>query len=360
MVPLGRAPFYSEAQSGEFRQVRWAMTLALTEEHRALAESVRGWAGHAAPAAVIRSAVDAEDRGAAPYRETLRPGLAAQGLLGLHLPEALGGQGAGLPELAVAAEELARALVPGAFLPTVLAGAVLASAIDEAGGAGTSDLESLVKELAAGTLTAAVGLGPGLSAAPGDGGGLVIDGTCGPVTGAGLADLLILPAGQGEARAWVAVDAGDVTLTPLDSMDLTRPVARVSAAKVAVPPGRVLAGLPAGLVPGLAATLFAAEACGVAAWAVDTAASYAKIRQQFGRPIGQFQAVKHRCAWMPTAVEQARAVAWDAARALDQEAGGGTGAGGTGAGGSRAGETGGTALATAIVATIAPEAFAQV
>jgi alkylation response protein AidB-like acyl-CoA dehydrogenase len=297
------------------------MTLALTEEHLALAESVRGWAGHAAPAPVIRSAVDAEDHGAALYRDTLRPGLAAQGLLGLHLPEALGGQGAGLPELAVAAEELARAMVPGGFLPTVLAGAVLASAIGEAGEAGTSDLEGLVKELAAGTLTAAVGLGPGLSATPGDGGGLVIDGTSGPVTGAGLADLLILPAGQGGERAWVAVDASDVTLAPLDSMDLTRPVARVTAAKVAVPAGRVLSGLPQGLVPGLAATLFAAEACGIAAWAVDTAASYAKIRHQFGRPIGQFQAVKHRCAWMLTASEQAAAVAWDAARAWAEPAG---------------------------------------
>src|SRR5690348_145903 len=228
------------------------MTLALTEEHLALAESVRGWAGHAAPAPVVRSAVDAGDHGAALYRDTLRPGLAAQGLLGLHLPEAVGGQGAGLPELAVAAEELARALVPGGFLPTVLAGAVLASAIDAAAdGADTSELESLVKGLAAGTLTAAVGLGPGMSAVPGDD-GLVIDGTCGPVTGAGLADLLILPTGEGGAQAWVAVDATDVTLTPLDSMDLTRPVARVSASTVAVPAGRVLSGLPQGLVPGLA------------------------------------------------------------------------------------------------------------
>src|SRR6516162_2334304 len=141
------APFYSEAGAW-LPRVRCAMTLALTEEHLALAESVRGWAGHAAPAPVIRSAVDAEDHGAALYRDTLRPGLAA--------------------------EELGHALVPGAFLPTALAGAVLASAIDgAAGGADTSELESLVKELAAGTLTAAVGLGPGLSAAPG-GGGLVI------------------------------------------------------------------------------------------------------------------------------------------------------------------------------------------
>ena len=105
------------------------MSLALTEEHLALADSVRGWAGHAAPATTIRSAVDAEDHGAAVYRETLRPALAAQGLLGLHLPEALGGQGYGLPELAVATEELGRAMVPGGFLPTALAKIAPASAV---------------------------------------------------------------------------------------------------------------------------------------------------------------------------------------------------------------------------------------
>src|SRR5215831_17204261 len=120
------------------------MTLALTEEHVALAESVRGWAGHTAPPPVIRSGLAAEDHGAALYRDTLRPGLAAQGLLGLHLPKALGGQGYGLPELTVATEELGRALFPGAFLPTVLASAVLASAVTD-GEADTSGLESLVK-----------------------------------------------------------------------------------------------------------------------------------------------------------------------------------------------------------------------
>jgi alkylation response protein AidB-like acyl-CoA dehydrogenase len=126
-------------------------------------------------------------------------------------------------------------------------------------------------------------------------------------------------------------------------MDLTRPVGRVSADRVAVPAGRVLRGLPQSLVPGLAATLFAAEACGIAAWAVDTAASYAKIRRQFGRPIGQFQAVKHRCAWMLTASEQAAAVAWDAARAWAES-------GGT------AGADAGREFATAAAATVAVDA----
>ena len=318
------------------------MALALTEEHLALADSVRGWAAHSSPPSAVRAGLEAADRGAGSYRDTLRPGLAAQGLLGLHLPEALGGQGYGLPELAVATEELGRALFPGGFLPTVLASAVLTSAA--AGAADAGVLESLVKGMAAGTLTAAVALAPGISAVTGtpapDGGGdggLVISGSCGPVLGACLADLLILPvsgdralggaAGPGLTESWVVVDAADLEITPLDSIDLTRPIARVAASGLRVPAGRVLAGLPEGLVTSLAATLFGAEACGVAGWAVDTAAAYAKVRHQFGRPIGQFQAVKHRCAWMLTAAEQAAAAVWDAARSHQEPAGHDDGAG---------------------------------
>jgi alkylation response protein AidB-like acyl-CoA dehydrogenase len=324
------------------------MALALTEEHLALAESVRGWAGRAAPTEVVRGAVAADDGGAALYIGTLRPALAGQGLLGLHLPESLGGQGYGLPELAIAAEELGRALVPGAFLPTVLASAILHSTAADA-------LNGLVKDMAGGTLTGAVGFAPGIRAIPGAGGGgaggggaggggpggggpgaLVIDGDCGPVPGASMADVVILPviredkpvapdgtgvtgdderAGKDGQPLWVVVDAADVEITPLDSLDLARPAGRVHADHLSVPADRVLSGLPPGVVMSLAATLLAAEACGIADWAVATAAGYAKIRHQFGRPIGQFQAVKHRCAWMLTAAEQAAAAAWDAARA---------------------------------------------
>jgi len=95
------------------------MTLGLTEEHLQLAEAVRGWAQRHCPADVVRAAAEAPDSGSALYLESLAPGLAEQGVLGLHLPDEDGGQGYGLPELAVAAQELGRALVPGAFLPTV-------------------------------------------------------------------------------------------------------------------------------------------------------------------------------------------------------------------------------------------------
>src|SRR5207253_9934205 len=101
-------------------------------------------------------------------------------------------------------------------------------------------------------------------------------------------------------------------------------VAEVDLSRVAVPADRGLPGMTSNRVRDLAAVLLAAEAIGVAQWCVDTAAEYAKVRVQFGRPIGQFQGVKHRCADMLARTELARAAAWDAARAahdLDNGAG---------------------------------------
>jgi 3-oxochol-4-en-24-oyl-CoA dehydrogenase len=283
------------------------MALGLTEEHVQLADSVRAWAERHSPPAVARAVADGKEDGANLYRDTLRPSLADQGLLGLHVPEADGGQGFGLPELTVAVEELGRALVPGALVPTVLASAVLV-----AGGLTGKP----VALLAHGDGNGAVALAADLTAAAGADGDLIITGTADNVLGAATADLVILPVRSGPATVWVAVDAESLELTAADSLDLTRQLGQVSASEVVVPADRQLTGLTSATVASLAAVVFGAEALGIADWAVRTAAEYAKIRHQFGRPIGQFQAVKHRCARMLVAAEQATAAVWDAARAL--------------------------------------------
>jgi alkylation response protein AidB-like acyl-CoA dehydrogenase len=286
------------------------MALALTSEHTQLAEAVRAWAQRHSPAEVVRAAAGDPDGGTARYRETLRPGLAEQGLLGLHVPEADDGQGFGLAELTVAIEELGLALVPGGFVPTVLASAALVAA-------GVTG--QLVSRLATGEANGAVALSARLRAAGHQGHDLIVTGSADAVPGAPGAELIILPVQLDSGITWIAADAAGLTITPAEGLDLTRQLGRVEARDLLVPPDRQLTGLAAEQLASLAAVLLGAEAAGLANWAVQTAAGYARMRHQFGRPIGQFQAVKHRCARMLVAAEQAAAAVWDAARALDAE-----------------------------------------
>ncbi|MBO2456716.1 acyl-CoA dehydrogenase [Actinomadura violacea] len=263
------------------------MAIGLTEEHEALAASVRGFAERNIPPDAARAAGTG-----------FWPALAAQGLLGLHLPEDAGGQGFGLLEQAVALEELGRAVAPGAYAPTVLASAILHSA-----GAGTG----LLAGLADGSRKAAVALSGSL-----DVDGSTVSGTVRPVLGAPLADLFLLPAGG----RWVVAGRDEVEVGDLESLDITRPVGSVTVDGLDVPDDRFVDAPDA---RALAVVLLGAEACGVAGRALDDAVSYAKLREQFGRPIGQFQGVKHKCSRMLIALERARAAVWDAARSFGDE-----------------------------------------
>ncbi|MFI7533089.1 acyl-CoA dehydrogenase [Streptosporangium sp. NPDC049376] len=284
------------------------MAIGLGEEHRELRESVIGWAARNIPPEVLRAAVQAPQE----TRPAFWTSLAAQGLLGLHLPEEYGGSGYGLLETAVAVEALGERVAPGPLLPTVLASAVILASDGKA-------RAELLPGLADGTLTGAVALtrpsAGSLTGTRGEDGTLTVGGVVEPLLGGTLADVLVLPVATRQERVWVVVDASTVTVTPIQALDLTRGVARVEAESVEVPPGRVLDGLSSERVHDLAAILLGAEAAGVAAWCVRAASEYARGRVQFGRPIGQFQGVKHKAARMLVALEQARATVWDAVRA---------------------------------------------
>ncbi|MFJ7154550.1 acyl-CoA dehydrogenase [Streptomyces sp. NPDC101118] len=276
------------------------MGIGITQEQRELAEAVRGWVGRNVPPEEVRKLLDA------PPGPRDRPaywdGLAAQGLLAPHL------EGGTLLDLAVVVEEAARGALPGPFLPSALASVLL----DRAGHA------VLAGELAGGTRIGAVALGAGaMTAVAVEGGGHLLDGTAPPVLGAGEADLVLLAAEAAHGTLWFAVDAASLDVRVHESADPTRPTAEVSAHGVEVPAGRLLA-VDSALVRDLACVLFAADACGTAAWALHTATEYAKVREQFGRPIGQFQGIKHLCADLLVRVEQARALAWDAASAAGE------------------------------------------
>ncbi|MFI0349407.1 acyl-CoA dehydrogenase [Actinomadura sp. 9N407] len=314
------------------------MSIGLTAEQAELRDAVRGWSERAGLRAAARNAADASEP--QPHAAIWR-GITELGLPGLHLPEEHGGAGAGAVEVAVALEELGRALDPSPYLPTVLASLVISR----------SGSHHLLSGLADGTRTAAVVLDAF------DGTGTTLRGTAPAVLGAATADLLVV----GSAEAWFVIDAADATITPAPSLDPTRPVAEVRLDGLTVEPGRTLPGMDTGTVRELAAVLFAAEAAGLAAWCLETATEYAKVREQFGRPIGSFQAVKHACADMLVQVEQARAVAWDAARAIAQSEQGQSEQGQSEQGQSEQGQSGHGhgaqgSMSAAVAATVAVEA----
>jgi alkylation response protein AidB-like acyl-CoA dehydrogenase len=281
------------------------MAIGITEEHDELRQVVRRFVESKGRTAPARAALEADADALPEFWDAL----AETGWIGLHVTEELGGHGYGLTEVAVVLEELGRACVPGPFLPSVLAAAVI----------GESDAEPARKELlpglAAGSLVGTIALGEAVAGRPADGGGMVLAGTASAVWSGAVADVVVVACRVGDTEAWVAVDASASAITERRSLDPTRRVADVVLDDVAVPPGRVLAGVDRQVVEGLAAVLLAAEAAGIGDWCVESAAEYAKVRQQFGRPIGQFQGVKHRLAEMLARTELARAAAWDASRA---------------------------------------------
>jgi 3-oxochol-4-en-24-oyl-CoA dehydrogenase len=281
------------------------MGIALTDDHRELAEVARAFLTSQKARWAARSLLDTPDEA----RPTFWQDMVELGWLGLHIDEEYGGSGYGLPELVVVIDELGRAVAPGPFVPTVIASAAIAKD-------GTADQKSrLLPGLIDGTRTAGIGLDGQVQINGGPKNGIA-DGDAGIVLGAGLAELLLIAAGDDvlvldRGRAGVSVDVPD-------NFDPTRRSGRVRLHNVSISADDVLPGARESVLA-RARTLLAAEAVGGASDCVDAAVDYAKVRQQFGRTIATFQAVKHHCANMLVAAESAIAAVWDAARAASED-----------------------------------------
>lgn len=253
-------------------------------ERAEVREMVRSWAVASGSIAAVRAAEEnSADAWRGPYG-----GLVELGTFGVAVPEDLGGAGGSIADLCVMVDEAAAALVPGPVATTALATLVITDA-------------ALLEALASGQRTAGLALSSDIAFD-----GQTATGTAKFVLGALPDGLLILPAGD----VWLLVDAtaAGVTVTPLEATDFSRPLARVELTGAAA----TVLDAP---VADLAVTVLAAEAAGLARWQLETAADYAKVREQFGKPIGSFQAVKHMCAEMLLRSQQVAVAASDVAEA---------------------------------------------
>jgi alkylation response protein AidB-like acyl-CoA dehydrogenase len=261
------------------------------------------------------------------------------GVAGLLIPEALGGAGASAKELAAAAEELGAAVAPVPYLGSAAAATAALLSAAHASAARPDDTApspaaALLKQLATGDVTAALAVGfdasPGAAirsgarvsgSKPGDAADGItrLRGVIPGVADALHAGLLLVPAdGVPDALYVVEADAAGVHRAPVVSLDMTRQLCDITlddapARRVAAD-ADARAAFGAGLTAG--AVVLAAEQIGLAQRCLDMTVAYAKERHQFARPIGSFQAVKHRLADLWTAIAQARAASRYAAACL--------------------------------------------
>ncbi|WP_017586169.1 acyl-CoA dehydrogenase family protein [Nocardiopsis ganjiahuensis] len=306
------------------------MQLVLEQEQEDLRAAVRAFAREEAPRSVLRAVVDG-DHGPVPG---LWRGLADRlDLVGLTVPASHGGSGAGHVERAVALEELGRALVPVPYLScAVLAVDTLSSLADERARA------ELLPSIAAGERLVAVAVTENgrwdteavttraepVSDDPAGGAGWVLTGRKETVLDGAGADVLLVLADTPDGPGFFQVDrdARGLTRTPLEPLDPTRAFARIGfdatpARRLTTPDARAALSR----VRDLASVAVAAESLGVLAHALETAVEYAKVRIQFGRYIGSYQAVKHLCADSHVDLELSESVLRHAAWAADHAPG---------------------------------------
>jgi 3-oxochol-4-en-24-oyl-CoA dehydrogenase len=287
--------------------MRTGMPLGLSPEQQQLADAVSEFAARHAPIDKTRRAFDSLAAGQLPpwWQD-----LVVHGFHAVHLPDDVGGQGGQLADMACVIEAAANALLPGPLLSTATASAVALLAT------GTPAADSLIGDLAAGA-TAALVL-PDHSdfrAMPDDGGGWLVSGSSGLTVGICSAQKIIFPAGtKDDGYIWLALDntASKLRVEPRRSTDLTTDVGVLRLEEHVIPNTFVLKGIDAERARCIAVALASCAAAGATRWCVEAVTAHLKTREQFGRPIGSFQALQHRAAMLLVNSELATSAAWDA------------------------------------------------
>ena len=305
------------------------MHLDFTAEQDELRDGVRAMLARECPISLVREVVE---KGTTP--DALWSQMVELGWPALTVPERAGGLGMSAVELAVVVEELGRVLAPGPFVPTVTQ---FAPIVAEAGS--PEQQERFLGGIAAGELTGTLALveesgsvdaGHVTTTATPDGDGFVLEGAKETVVEASTADEIAVIArtpgtGGDDGVGAFLVSRADVRLDPIEALDPTRPLARVALDGVRIgadralgDPGPVTAAAVRRAVE-VATTALAVETVGAAQAIFDITLAYAKQREQFGAPIGSFQAIKHKFADMLVALERTRATSYFAALTIAED-----------------------------------------
>lgn len=284
------------------------VSIALTPEQRELGAAVAQFAARHAPVAATRAELAELAAG------TLPPwwgALVDSGFHAVHLPEAVGGQGGGLEDMACVLEAAGAALLPGPLLTTAIAGAVVAG-LD-----GCPAAETLLKEIAAGTTAVVADTERSDFRARRDADGWLLTGSSGLTPGICSAQRVVVPfTGETGALAWAVLDPVAAQVEARRGTDLTTDLGILRLDAHAVPDSAVLTGPAADRVTDLTVAFTAAVAAGITQWCVGTVTEHLRTREQFGKPIGAFQALQHKAAMLLVNSALATATAWDAVRAL--------------------------------------------
>ncbi|OBB68523.1 acyl-CoA dehydrogenase [Mycobacterium sp. 852014-50255_SCH5639931] len=288
------------------------MTLGLSPEQQELCDAVGQFAGRHAPIAATR---DSFDDLAAGRHLGWWDALVGNGFHAVHLPESLGGQGGRLIDAACVLEAAGKALLPGPLLPTVATGAVALLADP------TPAAEALLRDLAAGVTAAIVLPDDGDFRARADGGGWRITGASEVTAGVCAARTVLVAArAEDDGVVWVAVDSENPTATaePVNGTDLVADAGILRLDDYRAAGAQVLTGIDPERAQCVTLGLLASAMAGIVQWCVEAVTAHLRIREQFGKVIGTFQALQHNAAMLLVSSELATAAAWDAVRAADE------------------------------------------